>query len=66
MTKVVDSAAPFQSITELEIKLLPFTVNVNAGPPAVALFGLNDVMTGGGNTVKVKAFEVTPFDTTVT
>ena len=29
-----------------ETKPLPFTVNVNVGPPAMALFGFSDVITG--------------------
>ena len=35
LTNVVVRAAPFHCTTEPETKLLPLTVSVNAGPPAV-------------------------------
>jgi hypothetical protein len=38
-------------------------VSVNAAPPAVALFGLRELITG--LTVRPTAFEVTPPDATV-
>jgi hypothetical protein len=41
-----------------EAKLLPFTVSVNAGPPAVAELGFKEAITGGGLTLKAAAFEV--------
>src|SRR4030095_9495748 len=43
LTNVVVRAAPFHCTTEPETKLLPFTVSVNARPPAVALFGESEV-----------------------
>ena len=47
VTKVVVLAVAFQYTTELPMKLLPFTVKVvNAGSPAVALFGMRLVMVG--------------------
>ena len=47
-TNVVVSAVPFQLITEPLIKLLPVTVMVNAGSPAVALPGEIELATGTG------------------
>jgi len=48
-------------MTELLTKLLPFTVNVNAAPPAVALEGANEVILGTGLfTAKVSAPDVPP------
>src|SRR5262245_62120173 len=46
LTNVVLRAVPFHCTTEPETKLLPFTVKVNAGPPAVALFGDSEVNAG--------------------
>jgi hypothetical protein len=65
LTTLVASAVWFQCTTVPEPNPLPFTVNVNAGPPAVAAFGLMLVMAGPGATVNVTAFEVTGPDTTV-
>jgi len=45
-TKVVVSAVPFHLTVEPDMKLVPFTVNVNCGPPATAQFGLSEVMLG--------------------
>ena len=42
------SADPFQLITELPMKFVPFTVKVNAGAPAVTLAGESEVMAGTG------------------
>ena len=39
---------PFHLTTDDEMKLLPFTVNVNEVPPAVADEGLNELATGTG------------------
>lgn len=64
-TNVVESADPFHCTTELEMKPLPFTCKVKAGPPAVTLGGLMEVI-AGGRTVKVTGAEVTPPDLTVT
>ncbi len=53
-TNVVVRFAPFQRTTEALTKLLPFTVNVKAAPPAVAEVGLMPVVAGTGLlTVKV-------------
>jgi xanthosine utilization system XapX-like protein len=43
-TKVVVNAVAFHFTVEPETKLVPFTVNVNCGPPATAQFGLSEVM----------------------
>ena len=51
--------------TEPETKLLPFTVNRNAAPPAVTVAGLMDVIAGAA-TVKLAEFDVTPPEVTVT
>ena len=57
----VSCAAPLKSTTELELKLVPFTVNVKVGPPAVTVFGDNVVIVGTGLfTVKVAEFDVPP------
>jgi hypothetical protein len=45
-TYVVASAVPFQSTVEVETKFVPFTVNVNCGPPAVAQVGLSELIVG--------------------
>jgi len=47
-TKVVDRLLPFQTTTEAEMKLVPFTVSVNAAPPAVALLGEIELTDGAG------------------
>ena len=41
-------SVPFQRTTELEMKLLPLTVSVKAGPPAVADEGDRLVIAGTG------------------
>ena len=48
LTNVVVSAVPFQFTVEPETKLVPFTVNVNCAPPAVAEVGLIEVIVGTG------------------
>jgi hypothetical protein len=48
LTNVVVSAVPFQFTVEPETNLVPFTVNVNCAPPAVAEVGLIDVIVGTG------------------
>jgi len=45
-TNVVVSGLPFQFTVEPETKLVPFTVNVNCGPPAVAQVGLSELTVG--------------------
>ena len=52
---------PFQLMTELATKLLPFTVSVKAAAPAVALDGDNDERAGTGLfTANVIAPDVPP------
>ena len=40
------AALPFQFTVEPETKLVPFTVSVNCGPPAVAQVGLSELIVG--------------------
>jgi hypothetical protein len=47
-TYVVVRLVPFHFTTDEEMKLLPFTVNVNDDPPAAAEDGLNERATGTG------------------
>src|SRR5437868_1194953 len=47
---VVGRATPFQAITELRVKPLPFTVDVKAGLPATTLAGLRLLSIGAGGT----------------
>lgn len=52
---------PFQSTLAPETNPDPFTVSVNAGPPAVAELGLKLERDGDGAfTLNVSAFEVRP------
>jgi hypothetical protein len=64
LTYVVVRFVPFHLTTELEMKLVPFTVSVKADPPAVAELGLRLVVVGRGLSgtliVKVWALEVPP------
>ena len=46
-SKVVVRGEPFHLTVAPLTKLLPLTVNVNAGPPAVAELGLKVVSVGG-------------------
>ena len=46
LTNDVVSGAPFQTTTELLLKLPPFTVKTNPVPPAVALLGEIEVTEG--------------------
>ena len=48
LTYVVVRFVPFHLTTELEMKLVPFTVRVKAVPPAVADEGLRLVVVGRG------------------
>jgi hypothetical protein len=66
LTNVVLRAAEFHWTTELDENPLPFTVKVNAGPPAGAEVGLIEVVKGGGSIVNDTPLDVTPPDTTVT
>jgi len=47
---VVSAVLP-QCTTALESKFEPFTVNVKAAPPGIAIDGERLVMAGGGGTV---------------
>ena len=64
LTNVVVRAAPFQRTWEVPTKLLPFTVSVNAAPPAGVLVGASEVSVGtgfvGALMVNDKLFEVPP------
>ena len=65
--KPVAREDPFQVTTVLVVKPEPSTFNVNAGPPAVALFGEMLVSIRGARIVKVRgAVEVSPFAVTAT
>jgi hypothetical protein len=64
LTTLVASAVPFHRTTEPVVKPAPFTVSVKAGPPAVALLGLRELMVG--LTLKVTKADVTPPDATDT
>jgi hypothetical protein len=46
LTKVVVRFAPFHCTIAVFSKLLPFTVSVNAGPPAIAEFGASEESVG--------------------
>lgn len=62
--KVVGAWLPFHSTWEPEMNCVPVTVNVNAGPPAVALDGESEVIVGVGFggvlIVKLSAPDATP------
>ena len=45
-TNVVVSGLPFQFTVVSDTKLVPFTVNVNCAPPAVAQVGLSELIVG--------------------
>jgi hypothetical protein len=45
-TYVVASAVPFQFTVEVETKFVPFTVNVNGGPPGVTQAGSIELIAG--------------------
>src|SRR5215471_19289083 len=61
LTKVVVRLAPFTCTVAPLTKFVPFTVKVNAAPPAVALLGERLLMVGTGLlTVKVAAADVPP------
>jgi hypothetical protein len=59
-TNVVASDEPFQFTREPESKFVPFTVNVNCGPPGATQVGSMVVMDGVEVIVNVTAFEVAP------
>jgi hypothetical protein len=61
MIGVVVRFDPFQRTTEFEANVLPLTVKVNPEPPAIALDGLSEIMTGTGDTtLKLYADELCP------
>jgi hypothetical protein len=61
LTNVVVRAAPLKLTTEVETKLVPFTVSVNATSPAFLLDGEMLVVVGSRlSTVRVCAFDVPP------
>jgi len=66
LTKVVGNELLFHLTTALEINPEPFTVSVKAPLPAVAAFGLSEIITGAGPIVNVALVDVTPPSTTVT
>jgi hypothetical protein len=47
-TKTVGRAAPFQRITDVAMKSVPFTVRMNADVPACAAVGDSEVSAGSG------------------
>ena len=59
-TYVVLLAVPFQLMTEVDTKLVPFTVRVKAELPALAFVGLIDVTVGAPLTVKFTEPDVPP------
>ena len=61
-TNVVANAVPFQFTVEIAAKFVPFTVNVNPGPPAVAQVGLSELMVGGATIVNVTEFDAEPVE----
>src|ERR1700680_1851355 len=48
LTKVVGAAVPLKFTTDDELKFEPFTVRVNASPPAKAFVGDSEVIVGNG------------------
>jgi hypothetical protein len=58
--KVVDRADPFHITVAPDRKPAPFTVRVNAAPPAAAEFGLRLVSENGVDILNVNAFDVAP------
>jgi hypothetical protein len=61
LTNVVGCAAPFQSTTEVLTKFVPVSVIVNAGTPALIVFGEIEVSVGTGFVV-LEIVNVTEFD----
>ena len=64
LTNVVARGEPLKFTTEVEIKFVPFTINENDAPPAVAEFGTSEVIAGAGFdaalTLKLIEFDVPP------
>lgn len=46
LTNVVARSDPFHSTTEVEVKLVPFTVRVKVGPPAAVVDGERELIAG--------------------
>ena len=66
LRNVVVSGVPFHCTLAPDWNPLPFTVSVNAGPPAIAVVGEILVIFGPVTMVKVTLFDVRVFDNTVT
>jgi hypothetical protein len=66
LTNVVRSTVPFHCNVAPAANPLPFTVNVNAEPPAVAELGLRLLMAGRGLIVNEAPADVAPLLPTVT
>lgn len=65
--KNVTTGDPFQRMTELAANPEPFTVMVNAAPPACAVAGLRLVIAGvAGPIVNIELLDTAPFVPTVT
>jgi xanthosine utilization system XapX-like protein len=60
LTKVVVLLLPLKSTTAPLMKFVPFTVNVNAAPPTVALDGESDVIVGTGLKIWNTCAELVP------
>ena len=61
LPNVVTRFAPFHCTIAVFRKLLPFTVNVNAGPPAIAEFGLSEARAGTAVVISnISVFDVPP------
>jgi len=64
LINVVVLATPLNFTTDVDMKLVPFTVNVRAAPPAVALGGAIEISVGAGLvTVNTCAFDIPPAGT---
>jgi hypothetical protein len=61
-TNVVVSAVPLHLTVEPNTKLVPLTVNVNCGPPAVVQVGLSELIVGGATIVNVTGFDAEPVE----
>jgi hypothetical protein len=58
LTKLVETVVPFHSTVDPLVKLDPFTISVNATPPAVTALGRSaEIIGGAGLIVNMMAFE---------